>query len=368
MHEVVSIESESHLCETILAKKRVRGVGGGSKLPRRNLPTETVLLNMERMKGIVEYDPFEFTITVQAGTSVQTVQETLAAQGQFLPFDPPLREGKSTIGGLVAAGLSGPSRLRYGSIRDFILGVRFVDGLGKLVTGGGKVVKNAAGFDLPKLMVGSWGQLGVLVEITFKVFPRLPTYQTCRIACDNFAEALALQTKLLVSPLEIEAIDLLPPGTLLVRLAGNADSVVSTRQRLASLLSQPALEVLEGEAEALCWEDLREWRWHPTNHSLLRLPITPSRIIELENWLSHKNVLRRYSVAGNVAWLAWPEDVPENIPENVDVTLLDTWISQQQLNGRILHGREQGRLLGRSLAEPFARQVTHAIDPESRFQ
>ena len=106
----------------------------------------------------------------------------LAEHGQYLPFDPPLAAAGATLGGTVAAGLSGPGRYRYGGVRDFVLGVRFVDGMGNLVRGGGKVVKNAAGFDFPKLMVGSLGRLGVLAELSFKVFPQPPAFATLAVS------------------------------------------------------------------------------------------------------------------------------------------------------------------------------------------
>ena len=114
----------------------------------------------------------EFTFTALAGTPVREIAAALAERGQYLPFDPMLREAGATLGGTVAAGLSGPGRFRYGGLRDFILGVRFVDGEGRLLRLGGKVVKNAAGFDLPKFFVGSLGRFGVLAEMTFKVFPK----------------------------------------------------------------------------------------------------------------------------------------------------------------------------------------------------
>ncbi|MBI4768870.1 MAG: FAD-binding protein, partial [Chloroflexi bacterium] len=134
--------------------------GGGSK-PALSIPPEGVAaLDLSGLTGLLEYDPAEFTFTALAGTPLSEVLAALSANGQYLPFDPPFAARGATLGGAVAAGLSGPGRYRYGGVRDFILGVRLVDGNGDLVRGGGKVVKNAAGFDIPKLMVGSLGQLG----------------------------------------------------------------------------------------------------------------------------------------------------------------------------------------------------------------
>ena len=132
----------------------------------------------------------ELTITALAGTPVRVVQAALAAHGQHLPFDPPLARAGATLGGVVAAGTSGPGRHRHGGVRDFIIGARFVDGTGALVGGGGRVVKNAAGFDLPQLMVGSMGRLGVLVEVAFKVFPAPPAWGTLAAEAPGLDAAL----------------------------------------------------------------------------------------------------------------------------------------------------------------------------------
>src|SRR5439155_368623 len=142
---------------------------------------------LSRLSGIVEYEPSEFTFTALAGTPLKAIIAALAERGQYLPFDPPLADAGATLGGTIAAGLSGPGRVRFGGLRDFILGVRFVDGEGRILRMGGKVVKNAAGFDLPKFFVGSAGRFGVLAEITFKVFPRPAATRTLRLDAADFA-------------------------------------------------------------------------------------------------------------------------------------------------------------------------------------
>src|SRR6185503_15751320 len=129
--------------------------GGGTKDALSSAGGETTRLDLGGCAGIVEYAPSEFTVTALAGTPIAEMVAALGERGQYLPFDPILVEAGATLGGTIAAGVSGSGRARYGGIRDFILGVRFLDGGGTLVRGGGKVVKNAAGFDLPKLMVGS---------------------------------------------------------------------------------------------------------------------------------------------------------------------------------------------------------------------
>jgi glycolate oxidase FAD binding subunit len=184
--------------------------GGGTK-PGLSTPTEGVTaLDMSVLTGVLEYNPNEFTFTALAGTRVAEVQAMLAEYGQYLPFDPPLADKGATLGGTVASGLSGPGRYRYGGARDFILGVRLVDGNGDVIRGGGKVVKNSAGFDIPKMMVGSLGQLGVLIETTFKVFPQSPTHITVRHSYRTFNDALNALYRLCTARLDVEALDLMP--------------------------------------------------------------------------------------------------------------------------------------------------------------
>ena len=152
---------------------RLLPVAGGTKPALSSSSRADVQrLDVSELTGVLEYDPAELTITALAGTPLVEVQTALAEHGQHLPFDPPLGEAGATLGGVVAAGAAGAGAWRNGGVRDFVIGVRFVDGTGRLITGGAKVVKNAAGFDLPKLMVGSIGRLGVIVQLSFKVFPK----------------------------------------------------------------------------------------------------------------------------------------------------------------------------------------------------
>ena len=153
--------------QALLDLPQVKVTAGGTK----NALSADANLSLAPLAGVSEYQPSEYTFTAKAATRLSEIESMLAEHGQYLPFDPPLVDAGATLGGTVAAGLSGPNRFRYGGVRDFILGVQLVNGEGELVNGGGKVVKNAAGFDIPKLMVGSLGSFGVMTELTFKVFP-----------------------------------------------------------------------------------------------------------------------------------------------------------------------------------------------------
>ena len=149
-----------------------------------------------------------FSLPPLPGTPVKTLQQALAENGQYLPFDPVCIEQGATLGGTIASGISGPDRLLYGSLRDFVMEVELIDGLGRLVRGGGKVVKNSAGFDLPKLMVGSYGRLGVLTEATLKVFPKPPAYLTQQFEFPQLSDVVAAMQKLQTNPLPISALEI----------------------------------------------------------------------------------------------------------------------------------------------------------------
>ena len=154
---------------------RIRG-GGSKDFYGQRLHGE--LLDVRPLAGVVDYEPSELVVTVRAGTRLRELQALLAERGQCLPFEPPQFGVGSTIGGAVAAGLSGPARASVGSLRDYVLGVRIVNGKGELLTFGGPVMKNVAGYDVSRLMAGSLGTLGVIVQVSLKVLPVPPAEAT----------------------------------------------------------------------------------------------------------------------------------------------------------------------------------------------
>lgn len=236
----VATDGVEALREAVREGPRVLPHGAGTK-PALSTPTDgAVAVDVSGLSEILEYDPAELTFTALAGTPVATVSAALAEHGQYLPFDPPLTAAGATLGGVVAAGTSGPNAFRHGGVRDFIIGVRFIDGTGTLVTGGGKVVKNAAGFDLPKLMIGSAGRLGVLVQLSFKVFPKPEATVTIVVDLGSAEAALERLAELGRGPSELDAADLRPPGTLVLRLGGARDSLSARADRLERALGARA--------------------------------------------------------------------------------------------------------------------------------
>ena len=150
------------------------------------------MLDLSRLAGIVEHTPRNARSRRWRARASPTSSARSPPHGQYLPFDPPLAAAGATIGGTVAAGVNGSCRYRFGGIRDFLIGARLVDGDGRIIHSGGKVVKNAAGFLLHQAMVGSCGRLGVVAELTFKVFPAPAAHATVRVDAGDLASALAL--------------------------------------------------------------------------------------------------------------------------------------------------------------------------------
>ena len=158
---------------------RLRG-GGNKDFWGQSLTGE--VLSTRDYRGIVSYEPSELVVTVRCGTPLAELEAALAEKGQSLAFEPPHFGDDATVGGMVAAGLSGPSRATVGAVRDYILGARFINGLGEHLTFGGQVMKNVAGYDVSRLMAGSWGTLGLITEVSLKVLPLAPAEATLMIA------------------------------------------------------------------------------------------------------------------------------------------------------------------------------------------
>ncbi len=317
-------------------------------------------LSMSRLQGIMEYDPGEFTFTAWAGTPIAEVRTMLAKNGQYLPFDPPMTQLGATLGGTVAAGLSGSGRLRFGGVRDFLLGVRLVSGEGRVVYGGGKVVKNAAGFDIPKLMVGSLGQYGVMVEMTFKVFPQPESFSTVAFDFANTAAAVDGLLAVASSQAEPACLDFEPPYRLWVRLGGMSAAADARIARIQQLL-ETRHELFRGDEEAALWRGVGEFEWLPKGYRLVKLPLVPQQIVPLENVLGQIGVLvpRRYGVAGNVAWLGWPDDAPES--------RLGELCEELRRPAVAITGRWERKMWGSDSQHPFANRIRRVFDPENKL-
>lgn len=362
VRDVVEVKRIEEVQDAILSAERVLVRGGGAKPALSAAPAGVTSLDLRGLRGITEYQPSEFTISALAGTPVAEIESALLAHGQYLPFDPPLVAQGATVGGVIGAGLNGPLRYRYGGLRDFLIGVRFVDGRGRLVRGGGKVVKNAAGFDLPKLLVGSIGRLGVIVEATFKVFPRPDQFATVCVDLGKFGagavdRGAALLRRLATAPLEIHALDLAADDTasLWIRVGGARASLADRVARLCAFLG--AGEVLAEEVEADFWEEQRSFAWAAANPLLARVPTDPHRLHGLDDALRGLPARRRYSVGGHVAWFACDVDA-----ESVSHTLRGVGAT-----ALLVRGRGDSPLLGAWPSNEVIRRLRGVLDPNAKF-
>lgn len=237
--------------------------GGASKAfygaADRVLPEAAQTLDTRTLRGIVSYEPSELVITARAGTPLAELEAALAERQQCLPFEPPHFDGGATVGGMVAAGLSGPARASAGSVRDHVLGVEMVNGRGQALRFGGQVMKNVAGYDVSRLLVGSLGTLGVISEVSLKVLPRAPAECSLRIGCDE-RQALAYLATWASQPLPISACNALVDagqGVLYLRLRGAAAAVDSAATRL---VRETGATVLSAEATRADWLAARDLR------------------------------------------------------------------------------------------------------------
>jgi glycolate oxidase FAD binding subunit len=333
--------------------------GGGSK-PALSAPGHDVSpLSIAGLSGIVEYDPAELTITVLAGTRIDTVQRVLTEQAQHLPFDPPRVSAGATVGGVVATGAAGPLALRHGGVRDFVIGVRIIDGAGRLIKGGGKVVKNAAGFDLPKLMVGSMGRLGAITEVSFKVFPKPESSVTLRFGPRPIDGICATISSLCRGPLALDAIDIFPDSSMSVRISGDSGGLEARAARLRDAVGGNHCDLLDDDEAETYWRDPSA-KGSDDGDLMFRVPVTLTTLPGLDAAARELGIRPRHSLAGNVTWLAWPDSEP--------VSQLSGALSRLGLTAQGFDGPAGNRILGRQKSNAFADRVASAIDPNLVFQ
>jgi glycolate oxidase FAD binding subunit len=214
------------------------------------------------------------------------------------------------------------------------------------------VVKNAAGFDLPKLMVGSLGRLGILTELAFKVFPAPKATATLQVAFPSLEGALETLYRLAGSPIELYALDLQPPTTLILRLGGLAEALPARLERLQAFLGRGG-ELLEGEAETTYWRSLNDLNLG--EGALVKVALTPRRIPALEPALGRAP--RRYLSAGHLLYLAW----------NDALDVLDRLLKAHGLSGLVLRGSTHRPRIGIDLEQAMGYKVTQALDPQGKF-
>ena len=224
--------------------------GGGTKEFYGEAPQGEVL-DTTVLEGISSYEATELVITARCGTSLARLEQCLAEKGQCLPFEPPHFAPGGTVGGMVAAGLAGPARAAVGSVRDYLLGATLLNGRGEVLSFGGQVMKNVAGYDVSRLLAGSLGVLGVILEVSLKVLPVAPATATLRFQMDE-ATALRCLNEWAGQPLPLNA-SAWWNGTLLLRLRGALAAVNAAIGSMGGELIEPAFG-------SEFWQGLRDHR------------------------------------------------------------------------------------------------------------
>ncbi len=224
-------------------------------------------LSVTAHSGIVEYDPRELVLTARAGTSLAEIEATLSEAGQMLTFEPPHFGERATLGGTIACGLSGPRRPYAGSARDAVLGCKIINGKGEMLRFGGQVMKNVAGYDVSRLMVGAYGTLGVLLEISLKVLPRPAATLTLMQECPVL-DAIKRMSQLLSQPMPVDAASY-HAGHCYLRIAGSEQAVKHAQKQLGG-------EVIKKSTPF--WHSLREHQlpFFQSGKPLYRVMVKPA--------------------------------------------------------------------------------------------
>ena len=310
----------------LAAEEAVEIVGGGSKRDfGRPLQTPHVL-DLAKLSGIRDYAPSELVLTAGAATPLAEIEKVLAANGQMLAFEPPDWDellggaGQPTLGGILSCNLSGSRRIKAGAARDHFLGFRAVSGRGEIFKAGGKVVKNVTGYDLPKLMAGSFGTLAALEEVTVKVMPRPETQATVLFAGIAPEPATRLMSAALGSPHEVSASAYLPPaselpvgaGCVALRVEGPAPSVAARCDNLiAELADGGRTDLLAADESAILWRRIGNAApvCGPEAGAVWRISLPPMRGGTIGDSLARMlGAVWFLDWGGGLLWAAMPEE------------------------------------------------------------
>jgi glycolate oxidase FAD binding subunit len=272
--------------------------GGGTKMGLGSPPQKLgVVLGLKRLHRLLEHEPGDLTATLQAGMTLEALEATLSRSGQWLSLDPAFPE-RATLGGILATNASGPRRHLYGTARDLLIGITVVEADGAVVHGGGKVVKNVAGYDLPKLYIGSFGSLGVIVELTVKLRPLPEDDRALLVRFQRLKECAQALRLLMGSDLIPSAVELLDGealggldlssaegGALLIGFDGLPEQVewqAEEARKLFEPLGLAEWRLLDGPARDRAWRAVREvgHRVFPEPAAVVKLGVLPTQVVE----------------------------------------------------------------------------------------
>jgi glycolate oxidase FAD binding subunit len=315
MADVLKPSSETELAEIVAsARAPLEIVGTATKRGIGRPVQAAATLDLSGFSDVIAYEPEELILDVAAGARLSDIEAMIAAKGQQLAFEPPdysalLGSAHSgTIGGLVSCNLSGPRRIKAGAARDHILGVRAVTGAGSIFKAGARVVKNVTGYDMPKLVTGSYGTLAAMTSVILKVLPRPETEETVVLTGLDDDQAVAAMSLAMQSSCEVASAAYLPGEAVYLRLEGIAPSVAYRRDQLAKTLGRP-VEVMAAKSSGSKWKAIRDgapFAEAPQN-PLWRLSVTPSEAPHIIRILKDKTDLRYFfDWAGGLIWLEVP--------------------------------------------------------------
>ncbi len=286
-------------------------IGGGTKRAIGR-PVEAEALELGALRGILDYAPDELVITARAATPLAEVEAVLRDHRQRLTFEPPDwaalfgTRGEATLGGVIAANASGSRRIAAGAARDHFLGLRAVSGRGERFQAGGRVVKNVTGYDLPKLLAGSWGTLAVLTEVTIRVHPLPECERTLVIAARGPGDAVRMMSAALGSACEVSSAAFAPRLGVALRLEGFAPSVAARSRALGEVLAQDAGAAdrywLEGEPSSRLWHEMGGAQSLARYPIVWRLSIPPSNAPRLLEHIDPEDYLLDWG--GGLVWIA----------------------------------------------------------------
>jgi len=297
-------------------KLRVLVRGAGTKIAWGPAPRNIdVLISTTRLKAVVAHRHGDLTATVQAGATLSDVNRTLAQHRQWIPLDPPWSD-RATIGGIVATNDSGPRRHRYGAPRDLIIGVEFARADGRLAKGGGIVVKNVAGYDMPRLLTGSFGSLGVIVTATFKLYPLTAASRTLVVEPSNAADLGALALKVSASHLTPTALEFAThPLRLVVRFESIESSVAQQADTAAKLTAESGYEArtLSESAEAQYWQSHARLA-DDARGALLKVSVLPTALAETLTTIERLAGKDGYTAVGRAGAGVFLVRITEDVP------------------------------------------------------
>lgn len=288
MTQTFKPESEEQVVEAVQwavsNKQALELVGTGTKRAIGKPIDIADKLDLSALTGIDLYEPEELVLSLKSATRLADVKQLLAENNQSLAFEPPdfshlLNSNEAgTVGGMVASGLSGPRRIQAGGVRDHVLGVRGVSGHAQLFKTGGRVMKNVTGYDLPKILTGSWGTLAAMTQLTLKVLPKPETGQTLALHGLSDEKAIAALARALAAPVDVSGGAHLPGKQTLIRVEGFEPSVKARLEHLKTALADFGDMDIIGEKESVnLWRDIRDVRLlsNCAENALWRISVAP---------------------------------------------------------------------------------------------